>query len=184
VQVLNIVEHAFLGRPPRLINPPAGNYPTADGWIAITLVTEAQYQAICRGLGRPDLAIDPRFATFAARSENLAELRREMDAVLKTMPTQHWVAAFAREGALGAAINDYGDWLADPHVEAVDAAPDYELADGASVRVPHLPGGIMDEAAVPVIGEHSRAVLAELGYTRDEIDQLVGRGVVVDLGAE
>ena len=184
VQILNIVEHAFLGRPPRLINPPAGNYPTADGWIAITLVTEAQYQAICRALARPDLASDPRFATFAARSENLAELRREMDAVLKTMSTQHWVTEFAREGALGAAINDYGDWLSDAHVKAVDAAPAYELPDGATVRVPHLPGGIMDDAAVPIIGEHSRAVLTELGYTRGEVDQLVGRGVVVDLGAE
>jgi crotonobetainyl-CoA:carnitine CoA-transferase CaiB-like acyl-CoA transferase len=184
VQILNIVEHAFLGHPPRLINPPAGNYPTSDGWIAITLVTEAQYQAICRALGRPDLGSDPRFSTFAARSENLATLRSEMDGVLKTMPTGHWVAEFAREGALGAAINDYGDWLSDPHVQAVDAAPDYELADGATVRVPHLPGGIMDDAAVPVIGEHSRAVLAELGFARDEIDQLVDRGVVVDLGVE
>ena len=42
IQALNIIEHAFLGHPPALINPPAGNYPTADGWMAITLVTEAQ----------------------------------------------------------------------------------------------------------------------------------------------
>ncbi len=42
----------------------------------------------------------------------------------------------------------------------------------------------MDDAAVPIIGEHSRALLAELGYTRDEIDGLVGKGVVVELGGE
>ncbi|MGD9805180.1 MAG: CaiB/BaiF CoA transferase family protein [Hyphomicrobiaceae bacterium] len=184
VQALNIIEHAFLGRPPALINPPAGNYPTADGWIAITLVTEAQYQAICRALERPDLGVDPRFATFAARSENLAALRREMDAVLKTQPTQHWAAAFAREGALGAPIYDYGDWLSDPHVQAIDAVPNYGLPDGTTVRVPHLPGGVMDDAAVPVIGEHSRAVLGELGYSRQEVDDLVARNVVVDLGAQ
>jgi crotonobetainyl-CoA:carnitine CoA-transferase CaiB-like acyl-CoA transferase len=184
VQALNIIESAFLGRPPGLINPPAGNYPTADGWIAITLVTEAQYQAICRALGRPDLATDPRFATFATRSEHLALLRREMDGVLKTKPTQHWAEVFAREGALGAPINDYGDWLGDAHVEAIDAAPDYILPDGGTVRMPHLPGGVMDDAAVPIIGEHSRAVLTELGYTRDEVDALVGRGVVVELGGE
>ncbi|MEZ5815547.1 MAG: CoA transferase [Hyphomicrobiaceae bacterium] len=184
VQALNIVEHAFLGRKPALINPPAGNYPTADGWIAITLVTEAQYQAICRALGRPELATDPRFATFAARSENLPALRAEMDIVLKTRPTAEWAAAFAREGALGAPIHDYGDWLGDVHVTAVDAAPAYGLPNGETVQVPHLPGGVMDDAAVPVIGEHSRALLAELGYTRDEVDQLVGKGVIVDLGAE
>lgn len=184
IQALNVIEHAFVGKPPALINPPAGNYPTADGWIAVTLVTEAQYQSICRALGRPDLGTDPRFATFAARSANLAELRSQMDAVLKTRPTQHWAAAFAREGALGAPINNYGDWLDDAHVAAVDAAPAFELANGDTVRVPHLPGGIMDDAAVPIIGEHSRAVLTDLGYTREEVDALVGRGVVVDLGGE
>jgi crotonobetainyl-CoA:carnitine CoA-transferase CaiB-like acyl-CoA transferase len=107
-----------------------------------------------------------------------------MDAVLKTQPTQHWAAAFAREGALGAPIYDYGDWLSDPHVQAVDAVPNYGLPDGTTVRVPHLPGGVMDDAAVPVIGEHSRAVLGELGYSRQEVDDLVARNVVVDLGAQ
>lgn len=184
IQALNLIEHAYVGRPPALINPPAGNYPTADGWIAVTLVTEAQYQSICRALGRPDLGTDPRFATFAQRSANLAELRREMDGVLRTRPTRHWSEAFAREGALGAPINDYGDWLGDEHVKAVEAAPAYELANGENVRLPHLPGGIMDDAAVPIVGEHSRPLLAELGYTRDEVDALVGKGVVVDLGGE
>ncbi len=184
IQALNIVEHAYVGKPPALLNPPAGNYPTSDGWIAVTLVTEAQYQSICRALERPDLATNPKFATFAARSTNLVELRREMDSVLKTRPTQHWAQAFAREGALGAPIYNYGDWLDDAHVMAVEAAPEYELATGETVALPHLPGGIMDDAAVPIIGEHSRSVLAELGYTRDEVDALVGRGVVVDLGVE
>jgi crotonobetainyl-CoA:carnitine CoA-transferase CaiB-like acyl-CoA transferase len=184
IQALNIVEHAFAGKPPALLNPPAGNYPTADGWIAVTLVTEDQYRAICRATGRPDLATDARFATFAARREHLPELRRELDSVLKTKPTREWAALFAKEGALGAPINNYGDWLADEHVMSVEAAPDYELATGEMVRLPHLPGGIMDDAAVPIIGEHSRSVLADLGYTRDEIDALVGRGVVVELGGD
>lgn len=184
IQALNIVEHAFAGRPPALLNPPAGNYPTADGWIAVTLVTEAQYQSICRALGRPELGSDPRFATFAARRENLAVLRREFDAVLKTRPTRDWAEAFAREGALGAPINNYGDWLDDPHVKAVGAAPPFELATGETVALPHLPGGVFDDAAVPIIGEHSRSILGELGYARDEIDALVGRRVVVDVGGE
>jgi crotonobetainyl-CoA:carnitine CoA-transferase CaiB-like acyl-CoA transferase len=184
IQAINIVEHAFAGRPPVLLNPPAGNYPTADGWIAITLVTEAQYQAICRSVGRPELATDPRYATFAARRDHLAALRAELDVELKKKPTREWAEIFAREGALGQPINDYGDWLGDAHVTAVDAAPDYELATGDMVRLPHLPGGIMDDAAVPIIGEHTRSVLTELAYTREEIADLVRRGVVVDIDGE
>lgn len=184
IQALNLIEHAYAGKPPALINPPAGNYPTADGWIAITLVTEAQFQSICRALGRPDIGADPRFSTFAQRSANLAVLRQQMDDVLKTKPTRHWAEIFAKEGALGAPINNYGDWLDDAHVKAVEAAPDYELANGESVRLPRLPGGIMDDAAVPIVGEHSRSVLGGYGYTREEIDALVGKGVVVELGGE
>lgn len=183
IQALNIVEHAFLGRPPAIINPPAGNYPTADGWIAVTLVTEAHFQSICRAVGRPELGTDPRFATFAARGENLKALRAELDAAMKTRTTAEWAAAFAREAALGAAINDYGGWLGDAHVQAVQAAPDYELATGISIALPHLPGGAPVDAAVPIVGEHSRAVLAEIDYTREEIDALVGKGVVVDIGS-
>ncbi len=183
IQALNIVEHDYVGKPPALINPPAGNYPTADGWIAVTLVTEAQFQSICRAIGRPELGADPRFATFPARREHLAALRQELDAALKLRPTAEWAAAFAREGALGAPIYNYGDWLDDPHVEAVNAAPEYELATGETVALPHLPGGEHIDAAVPIIGEHSRAVLLELGYTREEVEALVEKGVLVDLGA-
>ena len=184
VQALNIIEHAFVGHPPALINPPAGNYPTADGWIAVTLVTEAQYQAICRAIERPELASDPRFNTFQLRSQNLKALRVELDAALQARTTAEWAAAFAREGALGAPIFDYGDWLADRHVQAVEAAPQYELANGDTVAVPRLPGGIMADVAVPIIGEHSRALLLELGKSRDEIDELVERGIVIDLDAD
>ena len=182
IQALNIVEHAFAGKPPALINPPAGNYPTADGWIAVTLVNETQYQSICRAIERPDLGTDPRYATFAARRENLADLRKEIDAALRQRTTAEWTKAFAREGALGAPINNYGDWLDDEHVQAVGAAPPYELATGDSVALPHLPGGDPVDAAVPIIGEHSRALMLELGYSRAEIDDLVGQGVIVDLG--
>ncbi|MBS0242972.1 MAG: CoA transferase, partial [Proteobacteria bacterium] len=184
LQALNIVEFAFAGKPPPLLNPPAGNYPTADGSIAVTLVTEAQYQAICRAVGRPDLGTDPRFDTFAHRRENIPALRAELDKELVKRTTAEWAQAFAREGALGAPINSYGDWLADAHVKAVEAAPDYELATGETVPLPHLPGSAHNDAAVPIIGEHSRAILAELGYTREETDQLLGRGVVVELGGE
>lgn len=53
IQAPNILEWGFLGRPPGLLNPPAGNYPTKDGWMAMTLVNQAQFEGICRALGRP-----------------------------------------------------------------------------------------------------------------------------------
>lgn len=178
IQGPNLIECAYTGRQPTILNPPAGNYPTKDGWIAMTLVTEGHFAGICRAIGRPDLASDARYATFAARRERVPELRAIIDAALATRTTDEWVAAFAKEGALASRINTYVDWLAHPQVAAIEAAPTYPLSNGEHVRLPHLPGEAPNDAAVPSIGGQSRQVLAELGLAAREVDALIAAGVV------
>jgi crotonobetainyl-CoA:carnitine CoA-transferase CaiB-like acyl-CoA transferase len=178
IQGPNIIECAYTGRQPVILNPPAGNYRTRDGWLAVTLVTEAHFAGICRAIGEPGLAAEARFATFAARRDHIPELRRILDAALATEPTAHWVAAFAREGALASRINDYVDWLAHPQVNAIDAAPAFALATGETVRLPHLPGEAAFDQPVPAIGGHSREVLARLGLDEAAIRSLIARGIV------
>jgi CoA:oxalate CoA-transferase len=178
VQAPNILEWDYVGRPPGLLNPPAGNYRTADGFITVTTVNEAQTHGIFRGIGRPDMITDPRFDKVASRKENIAALRAILDDVLPSRPTAEWVALFEKEGALSSAINTYGDWLADEHIKAVDAAPPYELRTGEKARLPHLPGQAPNTMAMPGIGEHSRDVLARLGVPEAEIDRLIATGIV------
>lgn len=177
MQAPNILEYGFVGRPPGLLNPPAGNYRTADGWIVMTFVTQAQYEAICRATGRPELATDPRFATVAARKENVAALRALIDAALAETSTADALAALDREGALASRINTYGDWLADPHVQAVGSAPAFPLSDGRTVPLPHLPGAPPFAAPVPRIGQHTRTVLADAGLSPERIEALVAEGI-------
>jgi crotonobetainyl-CoA:carnitine CoA-transferase CaiB-like acyl-CoA transferase len=169
----NILEYGFVGRPPGLLNPPAGNYRTQDGWIAITLVNQAQFEGICRAIGRPEAITDARFTTVQGRKENVAALRVILDDALLTRTTDEWVPIFTREGALASRINTYGDWLDDPHVRAIDAAPAYALESGRTVPLPHLPGQAAFDAPVPVIGQHTRALLAEAGMGGDAIDKLI-----------
>ena len=169
----NILEYGFVGRPPGLLNPPAGNYRTRDGWIAITLVNQAQFEGICRAVGRADVISDARFTTVAGRKEHVAALRDILDEALAARTTAEWVPIFEKEGALASAINTYGDWLEDPHVQAVEAAPGYPLSDGKAVPLPHLPGQKPNTATVPTIGEHTRALLAEAGMGAPSIDALI-----------
>ncbi len=169
----NILEYGFVGRPPGLLNPPAGNYRTRDGWIAITLVNQAQFEGICRAVGRADVISDARFTTVAGRKEHVAALRDILDEALAARTTAEWVPIFEKEGALASAINTYGDWLEDPHVQAVEAAPGYPLSDGKAVPLPHLPGQKPNMATVPTIGEHTRALLAEAGMGAASIDALI-----------
>lgn len=180
IQGPNLIECAYSGKQPQVLNPPAGNYRTADGWIAVTLVTETHFAGICRAIGRPDVITDPRYATFAARRSQIPVLRAMLDEALAKQPTVHWLEALKREGALASRINDYVDWLAHPQVNAVAAAPAYPLANGETVRLPHLPGQPANNDPVPMIGGQSRAVLAQMGFSSGDIDALVAQGVVRD----
>ncbi len=180
MQAPNILEYGYAGRPPGLYNPPAGNYCTSDGWVAITLVNEAQFAGICTAIGRPELARDPRFDSFQSRKANIAELTQILDAALATRSTADWMKRFAEAGALASQINTYGDWLGDAHINAVAAAPPYALDTGETVRLPHLPGATPFNAPVPRIGQHTRDILALAGLGSDAIDKLVRDGVALD----
>ena len=158
-----VLEAAFLGRAPETINAPAGSYRTSDGWIAVTLVREKQFQALVRAIGEPDLARDPRFADFAERSRNLAPLQEIIAARLAERTTEDWVTRFTAAGVLASRINGFGDWLADPHVVASGTAPMVEVMAGTSLPVPRNPGQKAQDRPCPGIGEHTAAVLREFG---------------------
>ncbi len=183
-QSANILEYGFVGRPPGLLNPPAGNYRTKDGFIAITLVNQAQFEGICRAIGRTDVIADARFTTVAGRKENVVALRAILDEALAARSTAEWTAIFEKENALASGINTWGDWLADPHIQAVEAAPGYALSDGRKVPLPHLPGQVPNNAAVPVIGSHTRALLGEAGMGKAAIDALIAAKVACQAGEE
>lgn len=176
----NILEYGYAGRPPGLYNPPAGNYRTSDGWLAITLVNETQFAGICTAVGRPELARDKRFDSFQTRKANIAALTEILDAAMATRSTADWLKRFAAAGALASQINSYGDWLDDVHINAIDAAPPYALDTGETVRLPHLPGTPPFNAPVPRVGQHTRDVLTLAGFAPGDIDRLVRDGVAHD----
>lgn len=180
IQGPNILEWGFVGRPPGLLNPPAGNYPTKDGWLAMTLVNQAQFEGICRALGRPDLITDGRFTTNAGRKENVAALRTIIDGETVKRTTAEWLPLFEKEHALAARINTYGDWLADPHVQQTAAAPMFEPGPGVTVPLPHLPGEAPFNAPAPKVGEHTRQILTEAGLDETAIRRLIEEGIAAD----
>lgn len=158
-----ILETAFLGRPPEAINAPAGSYRTADGWIAVTLVREAQFRALAQTIGAPELADDPRYADFAARARNIAPLMQTIEARLMQATTDEWVARLTAAGVLAGRINDFAGWLAEPQVIESGAAPEREVLPGAVLPVPRSPGMDGPARRAPRLGEHTAAVLHEFG---------------------
>jgi crotonobetainyl-CoA:carnitine CoA-transferase CaiB-like acyl-CoA transferase len=182
VQAHNVAEFSLTGRNPGLPNPPAGAFPTRDGWITITLVHEEHWRRIARVLGLDWLATDPRYATFAARSENLAALRAIMDARLKERTTSEWYQRLLAADVLSSPVNSYGDWLADPQALATQSAPEVEIAPGIAINIPRTPARPPFTAPSPALGEHTRALLAEFGIPTGAIDELIAAGIARDAG--
>jgi crotonobetainyl-CoA:carnitine CoA-transferase CaiB-like acyl-CoA transferase len=169
-----IVEyHAEQGEP-RLLNAPAGSYRTEDGWIAVTLVKEHHFEKLCQAIEREDILADPRFKTFASRSDHSDAIRDLVAGVLAARTTREWLARFAQHEVLASAVSDFGDWLADPRVAEAAAAPVADQPGMGPVPIPTIPG--TDPAGAPVspaLGQHGRAILRELGLDDDAIAVLV-----------
>lgn len=177
LQATKIMEFSKLNEVPALLNAPAGSYPTSDGWLAVTLVREAHFPAICQMLQRDDLAADPRFATFTERGANLPALRAILDAEFATQPTEYWLARAQEFDCLAAAVNTYGDWMADPQTQATQGAPATDVGDGEPIAIPRTPAREPYDAAGPMAGAHTHAILRELGASDEEIAHLIASGV-------
>lgn len=178
-----LAEHVLEDGNPQIVNVPAGAHRTRDGWVMIALLREADFVRLVAALGRPELAENPRFSTFAARAANAAAIFAALGAVFARETTAHWLGVLRQADILSDRINGFDDWLADPHVVATGGAIPVAPDDMPAFKVPRTPGiSAAADAALPPaphIGEHGRAVLAGLGLGEGEIARLVAENVLV-----
>lgn len=162
-------------------------YRTRDGAIMLAAYTPARWKAFCQAIGRPDLTDDDRFASNAARMSNRALLREEVERVLVQRDTETWTALLREVDIMCTPVVDYQQLVADPQLHENQMLVDlpHRLGSIGSVGIPvklsETPGAV--RSAGPLVGEHSRELLTELGYARTEIDALVEQGIVA-LGSE
>jgi len=177
-----LAEHILEDGAPRALNVPTGAYRTSDGWIMIALVKEEQFARLARALGRPDLDDDPRFADFAARAHHAAPLEQIIGAIFPTDTTAGWLARLRAADILADRVNGFDDWLADPHIIATGGAIAVDQPGMGQFRSPRTPGISRDADAglmpAPEIGEHGRAILAELGIDPAAIERLAAEGAL------
>ena len=135
-----IVEHGLEGEDARPLNAPAGVYRTRDGWVAVTLSREAHFPALCRAIGRDDLAADPRHATFETRADHQVPLKAAIAQVLATRETAHWLERFTANEVMANPVSTLGDWVADPQVRAVGAVSRVAVPGLGELTWPAIPG--------------------------------------------
>lgn len=152
--------------------------------IFIGVVSDTQWRKLCEGFGLDDLAADPALATNNGR---VAEKERVMSCLVPAfaaMSTQALCERLEEIGLPFAPINRPHDLFEDPHLNACGGLVDITLPDsGQQTRLPALPVEMSGDRMhlrqdVPRAGEHSRAVLASLGYAEADIDALLEEGVL------
>lgn len=170
------------GRPNRghpLIPGLYGIMPTADGWLAVVGVGLQQRETFYTAIGRPDLLEDPRFATPLLGPEQKAALFDILAEVFSTRPTAEWCAVLAAAGQRFAPVRTYADVVDDPQ----PWANGYLAHDAEGATIVGVPIALSDTPAdpggpPPALGEHAYDVLADAGYSSEEIAELVASGIV------
>jgi crotonobetainyl-CoA:carnitine CoA-transferase CaiB-like acyl-CoA transferase len=171
------------GRGPQ-VNPLTGNYRTKDGrHIQLMFLQGDRYwPQFCRLLGRDDLVDDPRFADLAARRVNGQACVAELDAVFAARTFAEWKELLADLDAPWAPVQSVREVIDDPQVAANGYVGEVSLDDGQAYRLPTVPVQLDEQAPAlrraPEHGEHTEAVLQELGYDWDRITELRDGGVI------
>ena len=160
-------------------------YRCREGWVFLGCLFQEEWQAFCRAVRREDLAVDTRFLTREARLANDEALVRELSAIFADGAASEWeeLLVNADVGCVQADEALEGDFYADhPHAKA----------NALSVEVEHpfigkylRYGGLVEFSLTPglyrtsiQVGQHTRPILREVGYSDDEIDRLGSSGIV------
>jgi formyl-CoA transferase len=147
---------------------PYGAFAGSDGrWLAIAVVSLANWSGLCDVLEIDGLADDPRFATNPQRVEHRAELLAIMEARLAERPVAEWLAALEQRGVPCGPVQGLADLMADPVMlsSGVLAEIDHPEAGrlrtlGTPIRLSGTPARV--SSAPPMLGEHSAEILEEL----------------------
>lgn len=164
---------------------PAQNLKTADGYISLFVGTDAMWRRFAAAVGDPRLD-QAGYATNAGRFERRAELIPLLREIFEARPTGEWARRLAAAEVPHAPVNTIGEAMRDEQVAhrgLIETASHPRYGSYRHVAGPITALGTAGRLGAPVLGEHTRELLLEAGYTADEIDALVAAGDVAVTGS-
>ena len=156
---------------------PTGVFKTSDGYINIATTGGRIWQRFAEALGAPDLPNRPEYLTGPDRSKNRKQLNAEINTLTEKKSSDAWVREFNAAGVPCGPIYSIDQMFADPQVQHLGMAQDVPNPEGRHIRLVGQPFKLSRTpskmaARPPELGEQTDEVLAEFGFSADEINSL------------
>jgi crotonobetainyl-CoA:carnitine CoA-transferase CaiB-like acyl-CoA transferase len=152
----------------------------ADGYITLGAGGDRLFRRLCELLGHPEWIVNPDYANDTLRVRHRAPLIERIEAITSLKPRHHWLERFEAAGVPSGPINDYAEAFADPQIRAREMVIEVDHPTlgrlqtlGSPVKMSETPPSVARRA--PLLGEHTREVLREVGYSDDDISALTPR---------
>ena len=181
-----MTQYTVIGREAAIADPTARPdliFETADGYITVGTISDPEWQGFCAASGRPGLAEDARFNTPGGRAVNATERILLMAEIIKERPTAEWLQRLDANDVPSAPVLRRNEVIANEQVLARELIIEFDHPDIGRVRQP-VPAARFDrtpariQGPAPRTGEHSAAILAELGLEPAEIEHLAVEKIV------
>jgi len=157
-------------------------YKTRDGYLAFLPYTDAHWIIFSELIGKPELMQDPRFKDFDSRTKAFDASFGEVAKQLALKTNAEWTELLKGRDIPFAVVNDLEDLASDPHLESIDFWQFHNHPTEGRLRMASIPMTLSSSPGsirrlAPNLGEHTREVLAELGYSNAEIDSLLAQEI-------
>ena len=158
-------------------------YETADDYISVAVQSDKEWAALTRALDKPEWLDDERFRTPARRHDNIDERLRLTQDVLRTAPAEHWLSRLEAEGVPCAPVLTRNQLIHHPQIHANSIVMETEHPAAGRLRQARPPARFSGTPTglhrpAPGLGEHTRTILEDMGYSPADIARLAEAGVV------
>ncbi len=183
----NYLNAGVIGKPHGNSHPMISPYDvvqTADRPIYIPSGNDAQIKRLGEVIGRPDLGDDPRFKSNQDRVQNRPELLAILNEALAPRPAMEWCRLLWKANVPAGPVNTVAEVFDDPQVKFREMIQEIPHPTLGTIRLPGFPTKLEGTPASvlrhpPLMGEHTLEILTEIGFSKEEVSDLVARGIAI-----